>query len=91
MQALTESFLSFSIKLIEQFFSAVNFVPSNLYVRPSLRIKISFSSYQHVHNSSYLIEKLYNFYQIHYLLTTLLFYQIQYHIENIYTYQYHYI
>ena len=84
MQALTESFLSFSIKLIEYFFSAVSFVPCKPCVGPSLRIKISFSSYQHVHNSSY-------FYQIHYLLTTLLFYQIQYHIENIYTYQYHYI
>ena len=84
-------FLLFSVKLIKKFFSAVSVVPSNPCVGPLTRIKPRiFSCYQHLQENSYLLEKLYNFYQSHYLLRALLFYQIQYHIQNIYTYQSHY-
>ena len=53
-------------KLNRILFFALNVVSSNPYVRPSLRIKIFFC-YQHVQKTSYLLQKLLHFYQIHYL------------------------
>ena len=39
---LKQNFFIVTVKLVEYFFSAVNVISSNLYARPSSRIKISF-------------------------------------------------
>ena len=88
MQA-KQNVLLFSVKLIEYFFSAINVVPSNPCVAPSPRIKIYYFLLSPCIEEIISTLKLYNFYQVHYLLKTFPFYQIHYHMENIYTHQYH--
>ena len=86
---LKKNFFLFSGRLI--FFSAFNVVPSNPCVGSSPRIKISFFCYQYVQKNSCLLQILYSFYKIHYLLKKFPFYQIQCHVQNTCTFQYHYV